>query len=191
MIHLPPCPLAYLPLKPSAALKAAQLPWGCQDISKPKGAHAERPQGEALSLHKRERCLTNLQVLQLPTVPALVSFWLQLLETLSQNHPDKPLLNSSPIEAVSDNKMTNIVLSHLVWKVICYRAWDNQKRSSSRHLAIFHTFSWIAWLVLGNCFSDISVTKHNYLHLLVGISHVKHLSCCFTQNMNLWSYLLH
>ena len=52
--------------------ETVQLPWSCQDTSKPKGAHAERPQGEALRLHKGERRPTILHMLQLSAITARV-----------------------------------------------------------------------------------------------------------------------
>lgn len=66
------------PLTPEvfSCQETVQLPWSCQDTSKPKGAHAERPQGEALRPHKGERRPTILHTLQLSAITALV-FWMR------------------------------------------------------------------------------------------------------------------
>lgn len=109
---------------------------------------------------KRERCLTSFQVFQLPAVPALVS-WLQLHgRPWARSTQARPFQFLCHRDCEEGNKMIIVVLRHSVWGEICCIARDNLNTSIPRNLTISPTFRRIAWFVLCNTFSAISVTKH-------------------------------
>lgn len=130
---------------------------------------------------KRERCLTSFQVFQLPAVPALVS-WLQLHgRPWARSTQARPSQISMPQRLWGGNKMIIIVLRHSVWGEICCIARDNLNTSISRNLTISPTL-----ICATQYFFSYLSNKTYWLYLLLGVGHVKHLSCFFVEtNMDL------
>lgn len=90
-----------------------RLPQGSHAVRKPKLTHAERTEIEAMRLsEERERSSQSPTALttlcQLQPLPDYIT----TQEILSQNHITYPLLNSSVTEAMRDNTVFVVILSH-------------------------------------------------------------------------------
>lgn len=115
-IQLPPCPLGHSQMKSSAAKKQSNCPGAAKTLQSPK---------EPMQKDHREKLWDYTREKDVQPSSTCFSFLLLQLESsecmrdLEPELPRQACLNSYPTET-ADRKMISIVLSHVVWGVICY-----------------------------------------------------------------------